>query len=55
MEPGSSWPLHRGAIAKVLLAYAPDDIVDEVLGTDDGEAAEPVVDPAALHADLAQL
>jgi DNA-binding IclR family transcriptional regulator len=30
-EPGMATPLVAGAIAKVLLAYAPDDIQDEVL------------------------
>ncbi len=30
-EPGTATPLVAGAIAKVLLAYAPDDIQDEVL------------------------
>jgi DNA-binding IclR family transcriptional regulator len=32
-EPGSATPLVAGAIAKVLLAYAPDEIQDEVLAT----------------------
>jgi IclR family transcriptional regulator, acetate operon repressor len=31
LEPGSAWPLHAGAIGKVLLAYAPPEILDEVL------------------------
>lgn len=52
MEPGSNWPLHRGAMAKVLLAFAPEEITEEVLGDGDGEAAEPVVDPATLMAEL---
>ena len=30
-EPGTATPLVAGALAKVLLAYAPDDIQDEVL------------------------
>ena len=32
LEPGQAMSLHEGAIAKVLLAYAPADIVDEMLG-----------------------
>ncbi len=32
-EPGSATPLVAGAVAKVLLAYAPDEIQDEVLAT----------------------
>jgi DNA-binding IclR family transcriptional regulator len=31
LGPGLSIPLHRGAMAKVLLAYAPHDILDEFL------------------------
>ncbi len=31
LEPGLAMPLHAGAISKVLLAYAPRDILDEVL------------------------
>ena len=31
LAPGTSIPLHRGALAKVLLAYAPPDIIDEFL------------------------
>jgi DNA-binding IclR family transcriptional regulator len=52
MEPGSSWPLHRGAPAKVLLAFAPEEMVDEVVGEGDGDPAEPAIDPGALRADL---
>jgi DNA-binding IclR family transcriptional regulator len=32
LEPGIAMSLHEGAIAKVLLAYAPQDIVHEMLG-----------------------
>ena len=31
LEPGSSWPLHAGALAKVLLAYAEPEILEEVV------------------------
>ena len=58
LESGSSWPLHRGAPAKVLLAFAPDEIVDEILGEGDGEStepAEPDIDPTALRTELAAI
>jgi IclR family acetate operon transcriptional repressor len=32
IEAGASFPLHAGALSKVLLAYAPPDILDEVIG-----------------------
>jgi DNA-binding IclR family transcriptional regulator len=32
IESGASFPLHAGALSKVLLAYAPPDILDEVIG-----------------------
>jgi DNA-binding IclR family transcriptional regulator len=47
LEPGFAEPLDRGAIAHVLLAYAPPDVQDEVLGT--------VADPTALSAELARV
>ena len=31
IEAGSSWPLHAGALSKVLLAYADPEILDEVV------------------------
>jgi DNA-binding IclR family transcriptional regulator len=31
IEAGSSWPLHAGALSKVLLAYAEPEILDEVI------------------------
>jgi len=33
IEPGTSFPLHAGALSKVLLAYAPAEMLDEVIGT----------------------
>lgn len=44
LEPGVASPLDIGAIALVLLAYAPPDVQDEVLGT--------APDPAARTAEL---
>jgi IclR family transcriptional regulator, acetate operon repressor len=31
LEPGATYPLHAGAGARVLLSFAPDDIVEEIL------------------------
>jgi DNA-binding IclR family transcriptional regulator len=44
LEPGDATPLDVGAIALVLLAYAPPDVQDEVLAT--------VADPIALQTEL---
>jgi IclR family acetate operon transcriptional repressor len=53
VAPGSSMPLHRGALAKVLLAYAPPDILDEVLAQ--GSTAMPDLRPDELKEDLAAI
>lgn len=52
LEPGGSLPLHAGALSKVLLAYAPAEILDEVLhqGLQPLTAATP--DETQLRADL---
>ena len=52
LEAGSSWPLHAGALSKVLLAYAPPEILDEVLagGVEPLTAATP--DGEDLRRDL---
>jgi IclR family transcriptional regulator, acetate operon repressor len=34
LEPGAISPLYAGAMARILLAYAPEDIVKEVVGND---------------------
>ena len=31
LEPGATYPLHAGAGARVLLSFAPDDIVEEIV------------------------
>jgi IclR family acetate operon transcriptional repressor len=52
LEAGSAWPLHAGALSKVLLAYAPAEILEEVLagGVEPLTAATP--DEADLRRDL---
>jgi DNA-binding IclR family transcriptional regulator len=52
LETGAATPLHAGAAARVLLAFAPDEIVDELVAT----GMEPVT-PAtpSPHAVLAGL
>ena len=52
LEVGGSLPLHAGALSKVLLAYAPAEILDEVLhqGLQPLTAATP--DETQLRADL---
>lgn len=52
LEPGGSLPLHAGALSKVLLAYAPPEILDEILhqGLQSLTAATP--DETQLRSDL---
>jgi IclR family KDG regulon transcriptional repressor len=52
-EVGSSAPLGVGALGRILLAYAPPDIQEEVLGTDPSESSEDAV--AASATDLAAI
>jgi DNA-binding IclR family transcriptional regulator len=47
LEPGVAAAIDAGAIGHVLLAYAPPEVQEEVLGTVD--------DPAALQAELARV
>lgn len=49
LEPGALSPLHAGAVGRVLLAFAPPEIVDEVVA----QGLDPVVqDPAPTEAEL---
>jgi IclR family transcriptional regulator, acetate operon repressor len=45
-------PLESGALGKALLAFAPDEILDEILA-DSGR--DPAIDPDRLRADLAEV
>ena len=55
LDVGSSWPLHAGALGKVLLAYAEPEILDEVIdgGLTPITAATP--GEADLRRDLADI
>lgn len=46
-ETGSSAPLGVGAVGRILLAYAPSDIQDEVLSADPSNSSDASVDAAA--------
>jgi DNA-binding IclR family transcriptional regulator len=53
IAPSTSLPLQSGAFGKVLLAFAPAEILDEVLGLDAPPGPSP--DPDRLRADLADI
>lgn len=52
IAPGEQLPLQGGAFGKALLAFAPPEIQDEVLGLDPAPGAP---DPDRLRADLAEV
>lgn len=54
IAPTTSLPLQSGAFGKALLAFAPQDIVDEVLGQEP-IPGPPGPDPDRLRADLADI
>lgn len=54
IAPTTSLPLASGAFGKALLAFAPPEILDEVM-SDDGSGTPAVVDPDRLRADLADI
>ncbi len=54
IAPTTVLPLPSGAFGKALLAFAPDDVLDEVLGQE--QAAGPAgLDPDRLRAELAEV
>ena len=59
IAPTTSLPLQSGAFGKALLAFAPSDILEEILGAEIGPAASggpgSAVDPERLRADLADI
>jgi DNA-binding IclR family transcriptional regulator len=55
LEPGSMSPLHVGALGKVLLAYAPADVLEDVLAQDGLRVPEGVPTEADLRASLAAI
>jgi DNA-binding IclR family transcriptional regulator len=54
-QVGSRLPLHATAVGKVLLASAPDDVVDQVLRAPTRETRHTVVDPRRIARDLAEV
>jgi IclR family transcriptional regulator, acetate operon repressor len=48
LEPGAMQPLYAGAMSRVLLAYAPPEILDEVIA----QGIQPVTDRTPAEADL---
>lgn len=54
IEPGEIHPLHQGAGPRVLLAFAPSEVLDEVLAADRGDEGE-LTDPDALRAAVADI
>lgn len=53
--PGTPMPLHAGAPAKVLLAYAPEEMVEEVVGQGLVPITRSTPDEARLRQDLAAI
>lgn len=54
IAPTTSLPLASGAFGKALLAFAPTEIVDEVMAAD-GSVATPPTEPDRVRADLADI
>jgi DNA-binding IclR family transcriptional regulator len=55
IEPGTAFPLHAGAWSKVLLAYAPSDILDELIGAGLTSLTPPTPTEDHLRRDLAEI
>jgi DNA-binding IclR family transcriptional regulator len=54
-EPGAASPLHHDAIAKVLLAYAPPDVIDEAIAVASGETGDDGTREVRLRDELAEI
>lgn len=54
LAPTTALPLHSGAFGKALLAFAPEDVLDEVLGQEP-TGGSPGLDPDRLRAELAEI
>lgn len=53
-QVGSRLPLHATGVGKVLLAAAPDTVLEQVLGALSRETRHTVVDPARLRREVAE-
>ena len=54
-QVGSRLPLHATGVGKVLLAVAPDDVVDAVLRAPTRQTRHTIVDPGRLRRELAEV
>ncbi|MGY1650643.1 IclR family transcriptional regulator [Geodermatophilus sp. SYSU D01119] len=54
-QVGSRLPLHATGVGKVLLASAPDEVVDEALAAPSRATRHTVVDPARLRRELTEV
>jgi DNA-binding IclR family transcriptional regulator len=52
LDPGTTSPLHAGALSRVLLAYAPADVIHAVIDAGLPALTPTTPDAARLHADL---
>ena len=55
LEAGAPMPLHAGALAKVLLAYAPTEILDEVIAAGLSSLTPATPDADGLRRDLEEI
>ncbi len=54
-QVGSRLPLHATGVGKVLLAAAPDDVLDRMLGALTRETRHTIADPARLRREIAEV
>jgi DNA-binding IclR family transcriptional regulator len=54
IPPDTALPLHQGALGKALLAFAPDDILDEALASEGGDDRAGF-DPERFRAEIADI
>jgi DNA-binding IclR family transcriptional regulator len=52
LDPGTTSPLHAGALSRVLLAYAPDDVIEAVIDAGLPALTPTTPDAARLRAEL---
>ncbi|MFL5778495.1 MAG: IclR family transcriptional regulator [Chloroflexota bacterium] len=55
LEPGTASPLYAGALSRVLLAYAPAELVEEVVGAGIVPLTPATPDEARLRSSLAEI
>ena len=55
IEPGTAYPLYAGALSKALLAFAPEEILDEVIGAGLAPLTPVTPNEERLRSDLAEI